>query len=224
MPFCGLTLDQPDLTSLLLIEELNHRVINQYTQAVALIRGVRTRIDSREARTALDSIAERLCDHAVVHRVLQLPSETEPLDLADYLERVCSALTMASLRERGILLSLSAESIALEATRCWRVGLIVAELITNAARHAVDAGGAILVIVEHVDDAILCRVVDNGGVTELPVESRGMLVIRRLAANLHGDVCWKFGDQGTCVELNFPKNIKLREADALSLSSIAATR
>jgi two-component sensor histidine kinase len=55
-------------------------------------------------------------------------------------------MTRASLADHGVRLLVDADEIWLESGRSWRVGLIVAELIRNAARHGLGGGpGAIRV-------------------------------------------------------------------------------
>jgi two-component sensor histidine kinase len=197
--------NKSEVTPLLFLEEFSHRVINQYATAAASIRLAQRQIASPAARSALDAAADRLGDYAEAHRALLVPVEHTAIDLADYLERLCFALTAAHLKERGITLSLSAESIVLDASRCWRAALIISELVTNAGRHALDGGGTILVIVQRLGDTIVCRVVDNGGVSRQPVPGRGTLVVRALAEDLDGDVRWTFGAHGSRAELSFPQ-------------------
>lgn len=199
--------DQTDTPPLLFLEEFNHRAVNHFASAAASMRLARAAIASPEARSALDAAADRLSDYAAAHRALQLPVEHGSIDLAHYLERLCAALSAAHLRERGIILSLSAEPVFLEAARCWRTALIVSELINNAARHAVGGGGTILVMVRDLGTSISCRVADNGGVAHQPSPGRGTYVVRALAGDLDGDVQWTFGANGTRAELHFPKVI-----------------
>ena len=62
-------------------------------------------------------------------------------DLGDYLTRLCQAKVAAELERRGTTLRLAVESlVVLDQARCWRVGLIVSELVTNAARHGLPSG------------------------------------------------------------------------------------
>jgi two-component sensor histidine kinase len=204
------TLVAPDMTTkavpLLLVEELSHRVINEYAQAIAMVRLSAARTASPEAQVALLSTASRLDSFAQAHRALLAPRVQGDIELSHYLEGLCRAMTAAILAERDIRLSLVGETVVLAADRCWRVALIVAELITNAARHGLAArAGTILVKLERMGESVFCQVIDNGGsVARSPVPSRGMSVVRRLAGELGGQVGWTFGDRSTRVELAIP--------------------
>lgn len=192
---------------LLLLEELSHRVINEYSQAIASIRLIAARISCEEAKGALTMAVSRLCDYAAAHRALQVPVASLEVDLSNYLEQLCDALRAAMLDERGIMLSLTADKVPLERERCWRVALVVAELITNSVRHGRTGGGGVIVIrLEQLGDRAVCRVVDNGGSSTAPAVSRGSSVVRRLAQDIGGDVRWVFGHHGTRAEMSFPIN------------------
>lgn len=224
MPACASPAEQSGTSPLLFIEEFNHRVINQYASAAASIRLARAQIASPEAQCALDAAADRLGDYAAAHRALQLPVEDASIDLADYLGRLCSALSTAHLRERGIVLSLNSERVVVDAGRGWRVALIVSELITNAGRHALTGGGAILVMVQRFGGNVVCRVVDNGGVARTPEPGRGMYVVRALAEDLGGDIRWTFGTEGSRAELSFPLAMPTAELNLERQSSAADKR
>src|SRR5271156_6663917 len=119
----------------LLLEEMTHRVINEYTLAISSLSLAAARSESQQSRGAILGAANRLWDFANAHRALQPTVNHGVIDLADYIRGICTAMMRASLDERGIRLTLREQSVLLEAGRCWRVGLILSELIVNAARH-----------------------------------------------------------------------------------------
>jgi two-component sensor histidine kinase len=192
---------------LILVQEISHRVVNEYTHAIAAIRLAAADIPSVAARTALLRTAAALRDFAEAHRALQAPDTDARANLGEYLERLCSAITTATLRDRGIRLTLATEPVLLPADRCWRVALIVSELITNAARHGLKGGsGEILVEIEDAAGEVICRVGDNGRPDATRAPSRGMSVVRGLAAELGGVVAWRFTADGATAELTFPRD------------------
>jgi two-component sensor histidine kinase len=140
----------PGIEPLLLIEEISHRVYNEYAQAIAGIRAAARNAGSSAARGALESAAARLVQFADAHRALQAPRENEEMDLAGHLRTLCAVTTAATLRDRDIHITLDAKPTILLAGRCWRVALIVAELITNSVRHGFQGqSGEIRVAVSH---------------------------------------------------------------------------
>ncbi len=89
----------------LLVEEITHRVANEYAAAIASISLAAARCAHPDARTALAGAARRLLDHADVHRALQPPPAGGPVDLSRHLRELCGAMVRASLAERNIHLT-----------------------------------------------------------------------------------------------------------------------
>jgi len=201
---------------LLMVEEISHRVANEYAGAIAAINVEATHIADADARAALRRTTDKLQAIAEAHRALQAPATAGDMSLGDYLDRVCAALSEASLREHGVKLILVEDVVMLEARRCWRVALIIAELITNSVRHGFKpSGGMIVVEVRLVGGDVVCVVADNnGGCAPNPPPSRGRRVVERLARDLSGDIQWFFGPRGVTATLAFPASQDL--ADALA--------
>jgi hypothetical protein len=122
--------------ALTLVDEINHRVINEYSEAIASLSIAASRTPEQDAKAALRRAADRLRDHAASHRALSPPVGGERANLADYIGEICIALTKAMLEERGVHLELKTVDAIIPGERCWQIGLIVAELIRNAARLA----------------------------------------------------------------------------------------
>ena len=188
--------------------ELIHRINNEYASVIAFASLAATRTSSPEARDVLHQMINRLCGYAGAHRLLQPPLADEPADLADHLGALCDAMRSAGLRQRGIVLTLSPEQPArLRSTRCWRVGLIVAELITNASRHALARrGGTIEIVLSGAPGWIECRVRDNGTASSDARPGRGTRLVDALAAELDAVVERRFEPRGTTVTLLIPSD------------------
>jgi two-component sensor histidine kinase len=189
---------------LLLVEEITHRVINEYAVAIAWINIAAETIVDPDAQAVLCRTESRLRALVNAHRALQAPAIGLDLDLGNYLERLCAALAAASLRPARVQLFLHEESIVLTPDRCWRVGLIIAELITNSMRHGSVGAPAIAVDVRLAGDHVRCEVTDWGGNCADPGASRGRRVIERLARDLGGAAGWRFGSDGVTAVLAFP--------------------
>jgi two-component sensor histidine kinase len=193
---------------LLLVGEISHRVLNEYTHAIATLSLARARTTDITARSALADAESRLRAYADVHRALRPPPNGRPCDLGQYLEAVRTALSCASLRDRGVHLTLIPSDVSLAAERCWRVVLIMAELVNNAVRHAFDGGGGrILVEVESLGPTILCRVADDGRPpSSSPPQGWGRGIVKSLTHTLGGEIEWLFEPSGTKVVLQIPSD------------------
>jgi two-component sensor histidine kinase len=191
----------------LFVAEIEHRVVNEYAQAVAFISASAVLSDSLEVKTVLNGAAEQLRGFASVHRALQAEFSNAPIDLAQYLRRLCDALSCAMLARREINLTLIEREVELEATRCWRVGLIVFELIMNAMRHAF-AGerGSISIEIMADEDQVLCSVSDDGKGLSNFAPGRGSHIIDAIASELDGYLTRRRHLCKTTVLLSFPRH------------------
>jgi two-component sensor histidine kinase len=193
---------------LLLVEEISHRVANEYAIAIASIGLEAARIMDADARAALRRVSTKLSAFAEVHRALQSPRADDEMNLGDHLDRLCAAISDAALRDRGVKLILLEDEIVLSSEKCWRVGLIIAELITNAVRHGFGGkGGMIVIEVRQAGAEVLCQVSDNGGCEPDPPASRGRKVVEGLAGDLGGDISWRFEPSGVTALLSFPSAV-----------------
>lgn len=188
-----------------LVEEINHRVVNEYSEAIATLHLAASRSDDDRIKRELDRVTGRLHDHAQAHRALMPPRADADANLADYVGRICNSFAQATLAERGILLMLDAADITLSADRCWRLGLVVAELVRNAARHGrfEDAGRISVRIAENAGD-VTCIVRDTGTPRPAAVPGRGQHLIRSLVDDLAGEVQWAFTPEGCAAFVRVP--------------------
>ena len=193
--------------ALLMIEELSHRALNDYTCTISMLRLAADETGDSSARTALIDAAQSMHERAQIFCALQAPMRVQgPLDLADYLETVCKVLSTSCLARAGIRLTLIREDVRLPADQCWYLGLAVTELIMNAARHGLRWGaGEICVGISVGDIEVCCTVTDNGRPTEFPGAGRGRRIISALVAGIGGRADWSFGPSGVCAALQIPR-------------------
>jgi two-component sensor histidine kinase len=89
--------------------------------------------------------------------------------------------------------------------RCWRLGLIVSELITNSERHAFgNGGGSIRVELLASLSFVECRVTDNGTGEPNTCPGHGLKIVQALAKSLGGTIDQRFGPHGATAVLMFP--------------------
>jgi len=109
----------------------------------------------------------------------------------------------AQLAEGRVIVGTATER--LQAERCWRLGMIVHELISNAARHAFgNRGGAIRVAVWQDGAFVKCSVQDSGSVTNSIRPGHGLKIVNSLSRALGGRFRQTFGVQGSKSLLVFP--------------------
>ena len=162
-------------------------------------------LDSGEAKATLGAVQDRLHNFARVQHALQMPEHGSRVDAAAYLRQLCRAICCSKLDAKGIQLVLVERSFQMDSERCWRLGLIVSELITNSARHAFrDNGGCIRVELLPSPPIIECRVTDNGSSQPTVRPGNGTRIIASLAKSVGGTIDQHFGPQGATAVLLFP--------------------
>jgi len=189
----------------LLMRELSHRINNEFTSAIGVISLAAARSGSSEVKAALSDVSDRLHRYADVHRALQMPEYQTYINAALYLQQLCLSISRSRLKPNNIKLILAVRPLSIPSDRCWRLGMIVYELITNSARHAFQGTeGQVLVELHSAGNFIECRVSDDGMSPRQIQRGRGLAIIHELAKHLDGRLEQSFGMDGSSSLLIFP--------------------
>jgi two-component sensor histidine kinase len=196
----------PDLDGSLLLRELNHRINNELTSAIYVVSAKAVQSDSVAVKAALLDVVDLLLQCGDVHRALRMPDQRRLTDAARYLQQLCFSVTKYQLDRLAIRVLFSADDLRLEGERCWRLGLIVSELMTNVARHAEFAARDPELRVELMlaGNVVKCRVSDNGLIPEPIRRGRGLAIIGELTSSLGGRVHTSCAADGCSFLLTFP--------------------
>jgi two-component sensor histidine kinase len=191
-----------------LLHEVNHRITNEFAAAISVVSLTAARSGNDEVKAALSGVTELLHQYADVHRALQMPEYDTLVDAAAYLGQLCRSISRAQLDSRRIRLVLAAQPLRLPADRCWRLGMIVFELINNAARHAFSGGaagaGEIRVELSRAGALAKCSVADDGSSATTVRPGRGLTIIEALSESLGGRFEQKFAPSGSWSIVMFP--------------------
>jgi two-component sensor histidine kinase len=196
----------PDPNGSLLLRELNHRVNNELTSTICAISAKAVKSDDVAVKAALLDVVDLLHGYADVHKALRMPGPGHLTDAASYLQHLCFSITKYRLDRLNIRLLCSVDDLRLEGERCWKLGLIVSELLTNVARHAFfderhpEAKVKLLL----AGNVVRCAVSDNGSASDLIVRGRGLTIVDELASSLGGRVHASCAVEGSSILLTFP--------------------
>jgi two-component sensor histidine kinase len=219
-------LERPHGEERLLLREFSHRINNELASAISVISVAAARSANEEVKAALAAVQERLQNYAQVHHALQMPEHSTYIDAAAYLRQLCRAISRSKLDGRGITLLLVEHPFQMDSDRCWRLGLIVSELVTNAARHAFHSGGGVIRIeLLPSKTCVECRISDNGSGEADISPGRGLEIVQALAKSLDGSIVHRFGPQGAASVLSFPVSSRsdcLNDAQAAHWPSLNA--
>ena len=189
----------------LLVEELTHRMNNEFAAAIAVVSLAAARSPNGEVKSALAAVEARLNSYVQVNRCLQIPSQDTVIDASAHLRQLCQSISRSRLDCRGIELQFVGRPLEMNSERCWRLSMIISELITNAARHAFgDGGGKIRIELFQRGPFVRCRVADDGTAPEKIRPGRGSAIVEGLIASLEGTINQHFGPGGAVSDITFP--------------------
>jgi two-component sensor histidine kinase len=190
----------------LLLRELNHRINNDLTCAICAVSVTAMESESLAVSAALLDVVDILRQCADVHRALHIPDQGCLANAARYLQQLCFSITKYRMDRLGIRVLYSADDLRLEGERCWRLGLIVSELLTNVARHAQfdDRQPEARVKLMLAGDVVECGISDNGSAVEPIRHARGLTLVGELASSLGGRVHTSCVPEESSFLLTFP--------------------
>jgi two-component sensor histidine kinase len=198
----ALSTNHSTAAELLLLREITHRVNNEFASAIQAVSLTR---DSK-VRAALARVMEKLHNYARVHHALQMPANNDWIDASAYLRELCGSISCSKLENRNIELVLVERPLRMPSERCWLIGMVVAELVTNAVRHAFDQqGGTIRVECRTSGAFVECRVSDNGSASNTDIRpGSGLRIIEALAQAFGATFQFDFGMDGSKSVLAVP--------------------
>jgi len=197
----------------MLLHEMQHRVANSL-QIIAGILLLKARtVQSEETRMHLRDAHHRVMCVAAVQQQLLASSDGDPVYIGPYLSRLSQDLA-ASMKDdnRPILLEVQAENGGTASSaEAVNIGLVVAELVTNAFKHAFvgsEAAGLVVVADEVAETSWRLTVSDNGlGTPEGQLDSDkphpglGTIIVAALVKQLDARVEVMRSRRGTTVSI-----------------------
>ena len=130
----------------MLIREVHHRVSNSLQMVLSFVSIQAGQTSDPAARDALETTQNRIQAISKVHHRLYTREDLTTIDLDDYLETLVNELR-ASLGKgkRAVTLALQAEPVEVSPDEAVSIGVIVNELVSNAAKYAFADGEAGLI-------------------------------------------------------------------------------
>jgi len=195
----------------LLLREIDHRMKNNFMMVASLIDIQRRRATSDEVREALTSMLARIESFARAHRHLYHGARAvSVVDMRAYLDELCDALAQALTLHGAVVLTCHVDEAQLDRDRAVTIGLLVNELVTNAAKHAFAGreSGHIEVRFERGSKGWTLTVADDGvgiGAAARP-ESKGGLgqrLVEAFARQASGELTTESGSAGTRLTIDF---------------------
>lgn len=194
----------------MLLEELEHRVVNSLQIIASIIMLKARAVESEETRRHLEDAHNRVISVATVQKHLHGSAGNAIIEMAPYLETLCAALAKSMISDyRPISIKFDGKGGASTRRNAESIGLIVTELVINSLKHAfkdVAKDGAIRVSYDVSGTDWQLAVSDNGtgkpdGVFAQPKTGLGTGVVNALAKQLDAQVVTQSGALGTTVSV-----------------------
>lgn len=206
--------DSANSNGYLLVREFAHRINNELALIIGRATLTAARSTNDEVKTALAAVTRLLNHCADVNKALDMPTHSTVVDVSDYIRVLCQTIRRARLDDRGIELVLVADPLQMQSERCWKLGIIVSELIMNSVRHAFhDCGGRIQIELSNAGPYLQCCVIDDGSSQESAAPGQGLKIIEALTKELDGEIVHRFGAEGTASTLVFPLDCNSRQVE-----------
>jgi two-component sensor histidine kinase len=212
----------PALEGRTLLDELNHRIKNEFVSIINLVTFKAVWTDNPHAKEELSNVVDLLHEHVQLHSILTMPDGDTLVDAGEQLRKLGLAMSRSKLDRMNIRLVLSTDILPLESERCWRLALAIYELVTNAVRHARFDGrnGEIKISLMRAGSWVNCRVTDNGSVVGRIKLGRGLRIVGDLVMSLGGRIDRTSGPTWNSFGLDFP----LTQREQLANRTTAARR
>lgn len=193
----------------LLLKEVHHRVKNNLQIVSSLLSLQVHDAQSPETLRLLAESQHRIRAMALIHEQLYRSDDLSQIDFSVYVEQLAGQLCRS--HEGGVRLAVrvEAEHCRLPLDQAVPCGMIVSELVANAAKHAFpnrEAGEIVVGFAQQGPEYRLGVRDDGVGVaaeTAAQGESLGLRVVRALVRQIHGQLHIE-NQGGTLVDIRFP--------------------
>jgi two-component sensor histidine kinase len=191
-----------------LAEELQHRVRNNMQLVYGMLSKQLDDTEDAAGKRGIRSIARRVSTLAQVYDNLLGTEIGRTTDFGNYAQSLC--LNIAEIQATNIVLRCDCEPLMLDLDTVTALGIVLAELVTNAYDHAFPNGdGSITVSVrapaKDAGHIATLTVSDTGSgfVPEFASKRHGLGLVRRLIQQVRGTLGVK-SDNGTVWNVKFP--------------------
>lgn len=149
-----------------LLREIHHRVKNNMQVIVGLLRMHARRTEDPDLTKAFDDCRDRIEAMSLVHEALYQSDDLARIDFEVYLKKLCRNLARAhNAKNKGIEVAVDRCNVTLNMDQGVAVGMLIAELISNAFKHAFSRGqvGNVSVTITPLDPETIELIVEDDG-------------------------------------------------------------
>ena len=192
----------------LLLNEVNHRAANSLQLVASFVYLQAQAVMDPVAKAALVATRSRILAVSRVHQRLYTDDSVEGVELKAYIETLTEGLADA-FEAGGRRLDVEAVEVRTDTDRAISVGVVLVELVSNAAKYAypADHPGDIRVRLRREDQTLRLEVEDDGAgfdpATKAKGSGLGMKVVHAMVTKLNGKLLVEPLSPGTRVSVAF---------------------
>jgi two-component sensor histidine kinase len=203
-----------------LVVEANHRIANNLSVIVSLVRmhaaamsGESRSLSGEDARLMLLEVAARIETVGRLHKLLSMEPSSHMVDAGPFLEEIATALVSSLAVPGTVELSCECSSGCLMSReQIVPLGLVVNEIVTNAVKYAHPSGVAGTIGIDcrrEPDGTLFIEVADDGvglpdGFDPAADGGIGFRVVRSLSQQLGAQHAFESGGIGLRFQIRIP--------------------
>jgi PAS domain S-box-containing protein len=177
----------------IMVQEIHHRVKNNLQVITSLLNVQLRRVETNDARAALEDCQSRVMVIALVHDQLYQTRDYSKVQFGEYLRTLATNVFELGRTSSSARLELAVDDLTLDVGLAIPCALVINELVSNALKHAFPGGigGTIRVAFARHGTALRLEVSDDGiglpaGFEVGKAMSMGFQVVTALIAQLDG--------------------------------------
>lgn len=195
-----------------LLKEIHHRVKNNMQIITSLLNMQQRELNHPELTEAIEQSKLRIASMAAVHQILYKADDFNKLDFTKYLNELIELQIRSLSGERDkIKWTVKAENIFFNIDTSMPLGIMITEIITNAAKHAFNdhsEGSIYIEIDRNSDNHYQMKIGDNGNglpdhIEPESLDTMGFTLIYSLIDQVNGMLEIDDSRQGTHYIIKF---------------------
>lgn len=175
-----------------LLTELNHRVRNNFSILVSLIRISKDNCKTQESKFILQEYEQRVYSMLKIHELLNLKHHHSNINLSEYVKEIVNEFRVSFPQfNHCINTNIKNYDYELSSKKALNLGLIITEILINSIKHAAQQTVDYILTFELIEvskNHIQILISDNGAGFDFEVEckkqSLGLPLIKELAKSI----------------------------------------
>lgn len=205
-------LKQSNAEKNILLQEIHHRVKNNFQVVLSLIKLQSEDVTDERAKQVFQDLQLRFSAIALMHQKMYQSAHIGKIDLQEFLYELSQQIIEATSINKEVRIEVVSEVQEISNDAIIPLSLLLNELITNSLNHGFEnksSSNSIVLEVKHTKQGIILSYSDNGHWKGVPTNSNGfgLELIELLTQQLQGTYSRSYDDRGTFYVFEFPEKI-----------------